>query len=72
LLDVAPLPLNLTALPINLALLVGCSILLPLELVPDQTTTQGTHSSTDCRASAWVADCATNDCATSRTYAPSQ
>jgi hypothetical protein len=71
-LDVAPLPSEFSALPINLALLIGCSAFLSLELVSDQTTTQSAHSPADCRASAWVAYCAPDDRATRRTYSSSQ
>ena len=53
-------PLKLSALPLDLAVLLLDLLLLPrrpillvLELIPDQATAQSPHSSADRRASAW-------------------
>src|SRR5262249_18102199 len=70
--DVAPLPPDLPALPIDLALLVGQPVFLSLELVSDQTTSQGAHSPTDGRAGPGVAYRTADDRATGRTYPASQ
>src|SRR5262245_63076025 len=68
LLHFAPLLLDRSVLLSDLALLIGGSILLSLQLVADQTTAQGTHSPSYCRASAGMSHCATDDRAASRTY----
>jgi hypothetical protein len=59
----SPEPLKLSALLaefafllIELLLLPGCRILLAPQLIPDESPTQGAHSSADRCASAWRAD----------------
>jgi hypothetical protein len=61
LLKLAPLPLNLVLLLLKLGLVIRFGVLPALELVADDIAAQGSHSSTDRRASAWRADCRANN-----------
>jgi hypothetical protein len=54
---------------IKLPLLPGCRILLALQLIPNESTAQGTHSSADRRTGTRCADCRTDNRAAGRTYA---
>jgi len=70
LLDVAPLSRERSALLIDLALLIGDSILLSLQLVPNKTAGQGTHTPTNSGPGARMPYRGANDRATSRAYPP--
>src|SRR5262249_46233585 len=70
LLDLTPLLRDRPALLIDLALLIGHAILVPLQLVPDEATGQGPHAPTNSSPGAWVPYRGANDCTTRRTYPP--
>jgi hypothetical protein len=53
--ELTPLTLDFAILPLDLALLICSSILLTLQLITNQATTQRTHCSTDGCAGTWCA-----------------
>jgi hypothetical protein len=49
--------LNFASLLLKLALLIGLSLLLTLELIPNERSSRSACRAADCRARAWRANC---------------
>jgi hypothetical protein len=69
LLNLSSLSAELSTLSINLALLIRGSMFQALDLIPNQTASEGAHRSANRRPSPWRANTRADDGATRRAYA---